>query len=162
MNAKPHIRRAEPSDARAIADVLRDMGWFAHITGELPQETERRVADQLALCGNEREHTVLVAEDDAGAVVGYVATHWFPNLMRGMDGYVSELFLRDAARGHGIGAALLEAVKRAGVERGATRLMLFNRRERESFQRGFYPKHGWTERDDVGFFMLDLDDEVLP
>jgi hypothetical protein len=36
--------------------------------------------------------------------------------------------------------------------------MLFNRRERESFQRGFYPKQGWTEREDVGFFTLDLDE----
>lgn len=158
MNANPHIRRAEVSDAASIAKVLRDVGWFAHINDEPPQATVRRIAEQLALCADDREHTVLVAEDESDNVLGYVATHWFPNLMRGMDGYVSELFLREATRGQGIGAALLEAVKRAGRERGATRLMLFNRRERASFQRGFYPKHGWTEREDVGFFTLDLDE----
>ena len=31
------------------------------------------------------------------------------------------------------------------------------RRERESFQRGFYPKHGWIERDDTALFMYYLD-----
>jgi GNAT superfamily N-acetyltransferase len=159
VTVDPNIRRAEVADAAAVANVLRAVGWFAHINDEPPQATERRVAEQLALCADEREHTVLVAEDEAGSVVGYVATHWFPNLMKGMDGYISELFLYESARGQGIGAALLEAVKRVGRERGATRLMLFNRRERESFRRGFYPKHGWTEREDVGFFSLDLDDD---
>lgn len=159
METNPSIRRATAADAEAIAAVLRDIGWFDHINGEPPKDTAHRVAEQLALCADEQQHTVLVALDGAGSVVGYIATHWFPNLMKGMDGYVSELFLREAARGKGIGAALVDAIQQEGRRLGATRLMLFNRRARESFQRGFYPKHGWTLREDVGFFMLDIDED---
>jgi hypothetical protein len=39
--------------------------------------------------------TVLVAEGDDGKIAGYLAAHWFPNLMKGGDGYVSELFIRE-------------------------------------------------------------------
>lgn len=159
MDSNLTIRRATLADAGAVAAVLRDVGWFEHINDEAPNETARRVAEQLSLCADERQHTVLVAADASGEVAGYIATHWFPNLMNGMDGYISELFLREAARGKGVGASLVDAIQREGRRLGATRLMLFNRRERESFQRGFYPKHGWTFREDVGFFTLGLDED---
>lgn len=154
MQATVAVRRANLEDAAAIAAVLRDIAWFDHINGEPPDCTSNRVAEQLALCADHRQRTVLVAEDPE--VAGYIATHWFPNLMKGMDGYISELFLRRAARGKGIGAALVDAVIQEGRRLGATRLMLFNRRERESYQRGFYPKHGWVERTDTAFFTLEL------
>ena len=159
MDSNLTIRRATLADATATAAVLRGVGWFDHINDEAPEATARRVVEQLALCADVRQHTILVAADAKGEVVGYIATHRFPNLMKGMDGYVSELFLWEVVRGKGIGAALVDAIQREGWRLGATRLMLFNRRERESFQRGFYPKHGWTLREDVGFFMRDLDDD---
>ncbi len=99
---------------------------------------------------------MLVAEGVDGEIVGYAAVHWFPNLMKGGDGYISELFLREAARGQGIGGKLLDAIEREAERRGINRLMLFNRRERASYQRGFYPKHGFEERTDVAFLTRDL------
>lgn len=134
------IRHARPEDASGIAAVLRDVGWFAHINDEPPAATEARVADQLALCQAGDSHSVYVAEVPTGEIVGYVAVHWFPNLMKGGDGYISELFLREAARGHGIGRKLLAAVEAEGERRGATRLMLFNRKLRESYQPASTPK----------------------
>ncbi len=52
---------------------------------------------------------------------------------------------------------LLDAIEREAQQRGINRLMLFNRRERESYLRGFYPKHSFEERSDVAFFMKSLD-----
>jgi GNAT superfamily N-acetyltransferase len=153
------IRPAQATDARAIADVLRDVGWFEHIKTELSEATEQRVAEQLALCATDQSHTVLVAQEADGQVAGYVAVHWFPNLMNGGDGYISELFLRGAARGQGIGGELLAAVEQVARRRGFKRLMLFNRKERVSYQRTFYPKHGWEERVDVAFFTRTIDDD---
>ena len=68
------------------------------------------------------------------------------------------MFILPGARGQGIGGALLEEAKRCGIARSYQRLTLFNRRERESFQRGFYPKHGWIECDDAALFMYYLDE----
>jgi GNAT superfamily N-acetyltransferase len=148
----PQIRPARVEDTAGIAATLRDLGWFAHITDEPSEETERRVARQLALCAANGDHTVLVAEDEIGQIVGYLVAHWFPNMLKGGDGYVSELFIRGAARGKGLGGRFLATIEEEGMRRGCTRLMLFNRKERESYQRGFYQSHGWEERDDTALF----------
>ncbi len=154
------IRDAVPEDAPAIDAVLRSLGWFTHLDDIPSDETRARIARVITeKCSPGGDNTLLVAESDAQRVVGYLFVHWLPNLIFGGEGYVSELFILPDARGHGIGGALLEEAKRRGVARGYQRLTLFNRRERESYQRGFYPKHGWVERDDTALFMFNLEEE---
>jgi GNAT superfamily N-acetyltransferase len=154
------IRDALREDAPAIDAVLCALGWFTHLDYIPVNETRARIARVIAeQCSPSGDNTLLVAETTEDRVVGYVFVHWLPNLIFGGEGYVSELFILPDARGHGIGGALLEEAKRRGVARGYQRLTLFNRRERESYQRGFYPKHGWIERDDAALFMYYFDDE---
>ena len=149
-----HIRSAEADDAPTIAELLRSLGLFAHITAEEPQVTEARVARQLTLCQADDSHSVFVAENPAGDIVGYGAVHWLPYLiLTGPEGYVSELFVRDSCRGQGIGRQLLEVIKAEARERGCSRLMLINMRKRESYQRQFYHKQGWEERPDAANFV---------
>jgi GNAT superfamily N-acetyltransferase len=103
---------------------------------------------------------VYVARAAGKAVLGYVSVHWLPYLIHtGPDGYISELFIRDSARGQGIGARLLETVEAEGIRRGSRRLMLLNMRQRESYQRGFYAKHGWEERLQAATFVKILGNE---
>jgi len=124
---------------------------------ESPAETERRLAGHLRLCLSDESHTVLVTESPEGAILGYVAVHWLPYLMlAGPEGYVSELFVSESARGAGLGTKLLEAVKDMAISRGCSRLMLVNRKTRESYQRGFYRKLGWEEREEFANFVLNL------
>lgn len=158
------IRDVQPGDAPAIDAVLRALGWFTHLDDIPSYETRARIARVIAdKCSPGGQNMLLVAESDAGVVAGYLFVHWLPNLIFGGEGYVSELFVLPEARGQGIGGALLDEAKRRGAAWGYQRLTLFNRRERESFQRGFYPKHGWIERDDTALFMYYLDeDHVLP
>jgi hypothetical protein len=54
--------------------------------------------------------------------------------MAGAEGYVSELFVREPAR-------------------GCTRLSLINLRQRESYRRQFYVKAGWQERGTAANFI---------
>jgi GNAT superfamily N-acetyltransferase len=153
------IRDTQPEDAPGIDGVLRSLGWFEHLNEVTLTKTQGRIAWVIAeKCPPDGDNTLLVAEDATGEVVGYIFVHWLPNLIFGDEGYVSELFVRPDVRSQGIGSALLDAVKRLGVARGAIRLTLFNRRERESYQRGFYTKHGWVERDDAALFMYYLDE----
>ena len=148
---------AEQSDVTGIGEILRELGWFADITAKTPEETRAQIADELRLCQADESHSVWVARAAGGAVLGYVAVHWVPYLLHsGPDGYISELFIRDSARGQGIGARLLESVEAEALRRGCKRLMLLNMRQRESYQRGFYSKLGWEERPQAATFMKNL------
>ncbi len=152
------IRKATPPDAPAIVEIVRGVAWFTHLEAEPVAVTEQRVLDLLDLDGTNPSHSLYVAEDSAGTVVGYVAVHWFPYLfLPGPEGYVSELFVREDARGQGVGSQLLATVRREAEERGCFRLMLLNNRHRESYQRRFYEKAGWQERDWLVSFILPLD-----
>jgi GNAT superfamily N-acetyltransferase len=152
-----NVRPATPEDVPAVAALLRGLGWFAFINDEAATETENRVKKHLCLCMADDSHSVLVAEDVKGAIMGYVAVHWLPYLMLpGPEGYVSELFVTETARSTGAGTRLLEAVRRIGVSRGCSRLMLVNRKSRESYKRGFYRKLGWEEREEFANFVLHL------
>jgi len=102
------IRPANLADAKAIEVILRELGWFAHLNGETPSVTEERISRHLELCSVGESHLVLVAENQIGEVIGYIAVHWLPYLiLAGPEGYVSELFIRESERGKGIGRKLL-------------------------------------------------------
>lgn len=150
------IRNAQQQDAAGIADVLRDVGWFGHIDAEEPEATITRIEKHLALCLADDSHSIYVAESE-GMIVGYAAVHWLPYLMMtGPEGFISELFIAQAARGQGIGAQLLKTVEQEARSRGCSRLGLINSRTRESYTRDFYRKQGWTEREAMVNFVLPL------
>ena len=146
------IRPAGIRDAGALADILRDIEGFDRLRAELRDSLVARVAGYLERRDADECRTVLVAEGAGGEVLGYVAVHWMPNLITGLDGYVSELFVRTRSRGDGVGSRLLGEVRAEGERRGAGRLLLVNLRERESYLRGFYAKQGWEERNDMALF----------
>jgi GNAT superfamily N-acetyltransferase len=148
------ICKAESSDIAGIAEIVRELGWFADITAEIPAQTQAHIANELSLCQADNSHAVFVARTAGKQVAGYVSVHWVPTLIHaGPDGYISELFIRENGRGQGIGTRLLETVEAEAVRLGCTRLMLLNMRQRESYQRGYYSKHGWEERPQAATFM---------
>jgi len=148
------IYEAEERDIAGIGEIVRELGWFADIAVEAPETTREHIANEMKLCQADESHGVFVARATDGIVLGYVAVHRVPYLIHsGPDGYISELFIRESARGEGIGARLLETVQAEAKRRGCTRLMLLNMRQRESYQRGFYSKHGWEERPQAAIFI---------
>ena len=152
-----NIRPAASADVPAVAAIIRGLGWFSHVNNESTAETETRITKHLRMCVADDSHSVLVSEGDRGTISGYVAVHWLPYLMLpGPEGYISELFIAESARGMGLGTRLLEAVKDIAIGRGCSRLMLVNRRMRESYKRGFYRKLGWEEREEFANFVLHL------
>ena len=168
------IREACIEDSGAIAAILHTLGWSEQLKREDPVQIQADIAARIEQCVREQTHTILVAErrrdgsnqsigntspscQVAQQVIGYTSVHWFPNmLMLGYDGYVSELFIHPDETGLGAGSRLLETVQAYAAERGCTRLLLMNRRIRESYRRHFYVKHGWEELPDAAFFSLKL------
>ncbi len=154
------IRKATLQDAAAIAEILRSVEYFTHLNQQPVEELRQLVAQQLKDCQANDSHSVYVALDEGTQVVGYLSVHWLPYLfLPGPEGYISELFVHAWARGQGVGRQLLSAVKREAESRGCHRLSLINMRKRESYQRGFYRKDGWMEREDAANFVYTLERE---
>lgn len=153
-NIEINIRPATSKDAEAISTILQELGDFNHVDEEPLADTKRSIVRHLKLCNSDESHTVLLAENQDGEVIGYTAVHWLPYLiLAGPEGYVSELFVCRSNRGRGVGSRLLEAVKEQAIKRGCTRLSLLNMRSRKSYERGFYRKLGWEERDAANFVL---------
>lgn len=148
------IRRVVHEDAAALAELLRDIGWFAALNDKPVETVTAQVESQIAQCLADKSHSIYVAESSVGQVAGYASVHWLPYLfMAGPEGYVSELFVRSNARGQGIGNELLQAVEAEARARGCSRLSLVNLRHRESYLRRFYIKAGWEERPEAANFL---------
>jgi GNAT superfamily N-acetyltransferase len=149
-----NIRRAAPSDARMIAELLSNIDdypqWKALATDAL-EATARKSLEHT-----HSERMTWIAELD-DRVIGYAAVYWLHPLFSGPHGYVSELFVRSDASGNGAGTALLEAIKTEAKARGCERLTLVNLKDRESYQRGFYASRGWEEKSNAVRFAFDLE-----
>ena len=151
------IRPATADDSANLAELLRNIGWFQRVNAELPEKTAQSVTAALTHTLADESHSVWVAVDENGRVLGYAAAHWLPYLfLAGPEGYLSELFVHDQTSGQGIGSRLLETVTAEARRRGCARLQLINFRQRESYQRSFYAKAGWEERPDGASFILRL------
>jgi GNAT superfamily N-acetyltransferase len=151
------LRKATIEDAAPLTLLLREIGWFEAFKSDSVDDSTRRVRAELELCLADGSHSVYVAQTD-DRIMGYVSVHWIPYLfMSGPEGYVSELFVRNGERGQGVGTQLLQVVTAEARSRGCSRLALTNLRHRESYQRKYYTKAGWTERNDAARFVFPLD-----
>jgi GNAT superfamily N-acetyltransferase len=151
------IRKASVDDAAPLTALLQEIGWFELLNKETLAAATRRVKSQLEHCLADGSHSIFVAETADGVTAGYVSVHWLPYLfLPGPEGFVSELFVRDAARGQGIGRRLLQTVEAEARTRGCSRLAVINFRNRESYQRRFYVKLGWAERVDAANFIYPI------
>lgn len=150
------VRDADRYDAEAIAAILEEIG-VTKLMAEPDPLTRQRLRDAIA-AADAVHHTVLVALSD-GRVIGFVAVHWTHNFRQGIDGFVSDLFVRADHRGTGGGTALVREVKRRAAARGSQRLVLFNGKGSEAYARGFYPKLGFTEHEELACFILELPPE---
>ena len=151
------IRNVQFQDAEDITGIIREVGWFEHLKSESAQTTAERVRQHISLCLADDSHSAFVAEDEEHKVIGYSSVHYLPYFfLPGPEGYVSELFISEKARGQGVGTALLEQVIAEARRHGCARLSLINSRTRESYQRKFYERHGWKERSEIAAFVLPL------
>ena len=138
------IREAQHSDIDPIRSLV------VALARERGQAPEGEVVDSMIVeCIGASDHTIFVAQ--AGrSLAGYAAIHWISMpMLPGREGYVSDLIVGADWRGKGVGGSLVRAVEKEAALRGCVRLTLNNRVDRESYQRGFYPKVGFRERTEL-------------
>ncbi|MCY7388249.1 MAG: GNAT family N-acetyltransferase [Burkholderiales bacterium] len=148
-----NIRPATIADARMIAELLANIDDYPHWKALGVNALEVMARDSLAHTHSER--LTYVAELD-GRLIGYASVYWLHPAFTMVEGYVSELFIRSDASGHGAGTALLDAIKAEARAKGCQRLTLVNLKDRESYKRGFYASRGWEEKSNTVRFALDL------
>jgi N-acetylglutamate synthase-like GNAT family acetyltransferase len=132
------VRVARSSDAPALLDLLRELGY-----GDVDSKAR---FDSIEAVLRHPEMRVLVADGEHGRIVGMLALSHRPQLrLGGTLVTIDELVVTARERGCGVGRALLERAKALAAELGACRLELHTNRTRESYLRGFYAKNGFME-----------------
>lgn len=120
------VRPAEPRDFAGVTRLLAELGR-PPVTAE--GEPEARAVYQRQMDDPDVRH--LVAEDEAGALVGFCAVHLRERLnLRGREVWIPDLIVTEVARRRGIAGALLGAAEQVGRAGGCVRYTLESGYER--------------------------------
>ena len=134
------IRHAGPADAELVAELIEELNAHQREpTGHVTSEAVRRDG-----FGPSPEFRVLLAEHD-GKVGGYALYHpsWSTEFgERGL--YLYDLYVRDAARGHGLGRALMAALAAEAKAQGRSFLWWCSKEWNHEAQ-AFYARLGAAE-----------------
>jgi len=136
---KIYLRHAKLKDTESIEKILRELEWFDYITKKSTDNTISKIEDH----------------EKGSEVLGYIAIQWlFYAILPGPEGYISELFVSEKERGHGIGSLLIDEVIKQAKRKDCSRLMLANNRNRLSYEKEFYKKNGFIEREHMANFIM--------
>ena len=67
-------------------------------------------------------------------------------ILKGSEGYISELFVLENFRGIGIGSKLMKTVEDMAKSKNVERLNLLNSQNCDSYHQGFYKNYWFLER----------------
>ena len=127
---KTGIRTARATDAEGVFALLEQLASS--------YAADRAAFDEsfLFLVNDEPTSVLLVAEDDAGRVLGYALTTVSPLLhTNGKSAQLQELVVDSEHRATGIGTALVEEVERICRERAVKQLTVPSRRSADFYER---------------------------
>jgi GNAT superfamily N-acetyltransferase len=111
------LRPARSSDVVQLLDLVRRHAAFERLLAPIS------LAELAAILEAPAPPTALVVADDAGEVIGYAALTFDYALFSATDfGHLDCLFVREDARGQGIGKRLLDHVGRLAAATGVPRL----------------------------------------
>jgi GNAT superfamily N-acetyltransferase len=140
------IRTARPGDVPVVLELVHELAVYEK-EPDAVEATERMLAD--ALFGAAPVASCHVAEVD-GEVVGFALWYVTFSTWKGLPGlWLEDLFVRPAARGSGLGRALLQALAQVCVERSYARFewwVLDWNIDAQGFYRsiGARPEDEWT------------------
>ena len=121
-------RPAVPDDAAALARLSEELDYTTSV-----EQTSRR----LERVTSTKAHEVLVAEDAAGTIIGWVHVFAAPRIESALFAELGGLVVAAGHRRRGAGTRLIAAAEEAAQRFGACRLRIRSRVEREPAHRFF-------------------------
>jgi ribosomal protein S18 acetylase RimI-like enzyme len=115
------VWRAEPDEAPAVAALLG--GFRDHLAYDRPDDASLLASVERIIARDDAEYLLAAAGDgpaDGVAQVRYRWSVWW----EAEDCWLEDLYVRDEARGSGLGRALTEAVLARAAARGCRRVEL--------------------------------------
>lgn len=129
------LRRARPGDAPGVRALVEQLGYSA----------DPRFTETFTQVVRHPEAAVIVLAEGV-RVVGYLAISHRPQIrLGGRAAVIDELAVDAEHRGKGLGSALVEHALELARGLGCVRIEVSTRRSRDSYDRGFYRKHGFVE-----------------
>jgi GNAT superfamily N-acetyltransferase len=141
------VWRAEPHEAEAVGDLM--VAFRNHLKVEYPSENAFR-AGVDRLIEDPNTTFLLAATDDDSPPTGIAQVRFRYGIWwAAEDCLLEDLFVRDDARGNGLGRALVERVIAAARERGCRRVEL-DANEDNAAAVALYRRFGFSERSKGG------------
>ncbi|MEO6688033.1 MAG: GNAT family N-acetyltransferase [Dokdonella sp.] len=128
------IRTARSYDAPAIAELCGELGY---------PTTRQQMVKRLAAIEGQVDGRVFVAEDPEGRVIAWLQVALAAQLCDDACAEVCGLVVAESARGHGVGRQLVDAAEAWARTRGAVRIRVRSRQERERAHE-FYERAGYA------------------
>jgi GNAT superfamily N-acetyltransferase len=146
------VRPATAADVPVVLELVRELAVYER-EPDAVEATEEQLRE--ALFGAEPVAWCHLALDADGVVVGFALWHLTFSTWRGTAGiWLEDLFVRPAARGTGLGRALLSELARTCTDRGYSRLAWWVLDWNEPAV-GFYRSLGAAPQADWTTFRLD-------
>jgi GNAT superfamily N-acetyltransferase len=118
--AEIFIRRVGPADLQDLLGLMRGYCDFYEVS---PSDDDLRALAQALLDDPEREGVQLLARDADDRAVGFATVFWsWSTIGACRIGVMNDLFVSEAARGHGLGERLIEACRAECAAHGARRV----------------------------------------
>ena len=138
-------------EARAVDDGLVEA--FARLLPQLSRSNRPPSAAELTEIVQSDASRLLVARDDAGAIMGSLTLVLF-RVPTGIRAWIEDVVVDESARGQGVGEALNREALRLAAQAGARTVDLTSRPSREAANR-LYQRLGFKERD-TNVYRLEL------
>ena len=126
------IRQMEAHDVECVATLITELGYPA-TSADIARRFER-------IDGHDNQ--LLLVADAGGEAIGWIHVAVHPYLENDASAEILGLVVRDAQRGRGIGAALVDAAESWAIRQGCGLLRVRSRIIRERAH-AFYERHGF-------------------
>lgn len=117
----PMVREAGPRDAATIADLVKELAAFEGMA----ERARMSEADVLRDGFGERRHFECLLAEEAGEALGLALFYHNYSTFAGRPGlFLEDIFVREPARGAGVGRLLMERLAALALARGCVQLEL--------------------------------------